>query len=247
MSALEGFTVHATDGDVGTLQDLYFDDQEWKIRYLVVGTGPWLLGRQVLLAPLCVDLVRWQMRELIVDLTREQVEKSPEVDLAQPVSRQMEAKLHQYYRWAPYWRTGARALAAAQAEEATAADEASEAERRAGAPALRSAQEVAGYDIQASDGEIGHIDDFFIDVTYWAIRYLLVDTRDWLPGKQVLVSREWLQAIDWARSQARVGLTRQEIKSSPEYDPDVPVARSYEVELYEHYGVPGYWLQKPYA
>jgi hypothetical protein len=225
---------------VGKVHDLYFDDREWVTRYLVVKTGPWLFGRQVLLSPLCIDLARWQMRELAVSLTREQVENSPEVDLAKPVSRQMEEELHHYYRWAPYWRVGTWAWVSggAQAMEASS-------ERTEGDPHLRSTREVNGYHIQATDGEIGHVADFFIEATLWTIRYVLVDTRDWLPGRKVLVNQQWLQGVDWAASKARVNLTREQVERSPKYDPDAPIDRSYEVLLHDHYGVPGYWLQRP--
>jgi hypothetical protein len=238
---LYGFTVHASDGDVGQVHDLYFDDQDWLICYLVVNTGNWLFGRQVLLAPVCVDLVRWQMREIDVSLTREQVENSPDVDLAKPVSRQMESELHHYYGWAPYWRTGARGLVAAETQV-----EQAPAEEPRDSPHLRSTREVSGYHIQATDGEIGHVEDFFIEVSCWTIRYALVDTQNWLPGRKVLVGQRWLSGVDWAESKAYVDLTREQVEQSPKYDTEVPIPRRYEVELHDHYGLPGYWLNSPF-
>ncbi|MBN1641382.1 MAG: PRC-barrel domain-containing protein [Anaerolineae bacterium] len=235
-----GFTVHASDGDVGHVRDLYFDDREWKVRYMVVNTGPWLLGRRVLLAPRCVELVRWQMDELEVGLTQDQVAHSPHIDLAKPVSRQREEELHRYYGWAPYWRTGALPLIVAEPPPGAAPSA-----EREGDPHLRSTREVTGYRIQATDGEIGHVDDFFVDATSWTIRYVVVDTGDWLPGRKVLVGQRWLKDVDWAASTARLDLTREEVEQSPEYDPAAPIARSYEVELHDHYGISGYWLQSP--
>jgi uncharacterized protein YrrD len=237
---LTGFRVRATDGDVGKVTDLYFDDQEWAIRYLVVDTGPWLLGRAVLLAPNCIDIVRWQMRELMVDLSRDQVEKGPEVDLAMPVSRQKETELHQYYAWVPYWNAGARALTAAQVQAAATAENEPEQD-----PHLRSSREVTGYHIEATDGEIGHVEDFFVEATSWTIRYVLVDTRNWLPGRKVLIGQQWLCGVDWAESKACVDLSRNQIEQSPEYDPAKPIAHAYEVELHDHYGIPGYWMHSP--
>ena len=237
---LTGFAVHATDGDVGEVADLYFDDQEWTIRYLVVNTGAWLLGRSVLLAPLCIDIVRWHVRELDVDLTREQVESGPEVDLAKPVSRQKEADLHRYYGWAPYWDAGARVLTAAQVQAMAMSEDESKQD-----PHLRSGREVIGYHIQATDGEIGHVADFFVEATSWTIRYALVDTRNWLPSRKVLIGQQWLCGVDWAESTACVDLSRKQIEQSPRYNPDRPIAHSYEIELHEHYGIPGYWMQSP--
>jgi hypothetical protein len=235
-----GFTVHATDGDVGHVYDLYVDDVDWTVRYFVINTGPWLLGRQVLLLPGMFDVSRWQAGEFPIDLTREQVEKSPKVDLAKPVSRQVEEELHGYYRWTPYWRSGGRALAAAKEAQA-------EQEGEGGDPHLRSVREVIGYHIQARDGEIGHIKDFFLGGEDWVIRYVLVNTRNWLPGRDVLIAQQCLIRVDWAESKAHVDLTRQQVRESPEYSVETPIVREYERELLRHYNVPEYWLQKPLA
>jgi stress response protein YsnF len=194
----------------------------------------------VLLLPKIVDLPRWQAAEFPVDLTREQVCNSPEIDLAQPVSRQMEQELHDYYRWTPYWKTGGRALIAA-AEAQTAQD------RETGDPHLRSAREMMGYHIQARDGEIGHIKDFFVEGDCWCIRYVLVNTRNWLPGRDVLIAQRSLTKVDWAETKVYVDLTRQQVKESPEYDVKTPISRAYEERLHQHYRVPAYWLQKPFA
>ncbi|MGQ9572218.1 MAG: PRC-barrel domain-containing protein [Dehalococcoidia bacterium] len=101
-------------------------------------------------------------------------------------------------------------------------------------PHLRSVKEVTGYHIQATDGEIGHVEDFILDDEDWVIRYMVVDTRNWLPGKKVLVAPGWVENIDWSESKVAVGLSREEIKDSPEYDPSAPVNREYEVRLYDY-------------
>jgi hypothetical protein len=110
-----------------------------------------------------------------------------------------------------------------------------------GDPHLRSVGEVAGYHIEASDGEIGHIEDFIFDDETWKIRYVVVDTKNWLPGRKVLVSPLWVEDVSWRKRRVRVDLTQEEIKSSPEYDPTAPVNRQYEERLYDYYGRPRYW------
>jgi uncharacterized protein YrrD len=110
-----------------------------------------------------------------------------------------------------------------------------------GDPHLRSTREVIGYYIEASDGDIGHVEDFIIDVEAWMIRYMVVNTRNWLPGKNVLVAPEWITAMSWGESKVMVDLTRDSIKSSPEFDPSAPVNRVYEEQLYDFYGRPKYW------
>jgi hypothetical protein len=103
-------------------------------------------------------------------------------------------------------------------------------------------EEVTGYHIQATDDEIGHVEDFLVDDHSWTIRYLAVDTRNWLPGKKVLVSPDWAETIDWGQSKVMVKLTRDQIKNSPAYDPSTPVDRAYEARLYDYYHRSRYWV-----
>jgi hypothetical protein len=106
---------------------------------------------------------------------------------------------------------------------------------------LRSARDVMGYYIEATDGDIGHVDDFLIDDSEWAIRYMIVDTRNWWPGKKVLISPEWISQVSWPDSRVYVDLTREGVKTAPEYDPSRPVEREYETRLYRHHDRPSYW------
>jgi len=100
---------------------------------------------------------------------------------------------------------------------------------------------VTGYHIQASDGEIGHVEDFVVDDEMWALRYVVVDTRNWLPGRKVLVSPQWASVVDWAQEKLWLDLTTDTIKNSPEYEPLAPIDRDYESVLHDYYGQPFYW------
>lgn len=254
MKALFGYTIRATDGEIGKVADFYFDDHTWTIRYLIVETGSWFSQHQVLLAPQALEQPRWSEQEMPVNLTKEEVENSPTIDLEKPVSRQHELALHEYYGWGPYWaplstptihtptvygpidpsvppRVARRPRTDRPAEQQTVQTD----------PHLRSMEEVMGYDIQARDGEIGHVEDFISDDQRWRIQYLVVDTRDWLPGKQVLLALEWIKDIDWVEHDVRVDLQRETIQNSPEYDPATPINRAYEGVLYDYYGRPAYW------
>jgi sporulation protein YlmC with PRC-barrel domain len=259
---LEGYTIGATDGDIGSVHDVYFDDQTWTIRYLVVDTGKWLPGRQVLISPMSVREADRSLQRLAVDLTRAQVEASPDIDTAQPVSRQQELALATYYGLAPYWegpfRWGAvpypfgpitPALDAPIDPETRGVlreegfhnlgPEHFEARHRfqeGGDPHLRSARAIMGHYIRATDGEIGHVEDFLIDDRSWAVRYIIVDTRNWWPGKKVLVSPEWVTDMDWRNATVAVNLTREQVRAAPEYDPSRPLEREEEIRLHEHYG-----------
>jgi hypothetical protein len=248
---IRGYAIHASDGEIGSLRDLYFDDQSTLIRYFVVDTGTWLPGKRVLLVPAVVGGVDAERGELVTGLTRQQVEDSPPVETEKPVSRQEELALHTYYGWQPYWTVpplagslapywGAAMPATAQVRpgEARVAEEIAAREREQRDPHLRSAREVEGYHVAATDGEIGHVEDFFIDDQDWAIQLLGIDTRNWLPGRKVVISPSWLHGIDWGRRRIQVDLTRQQIKDSPEYDEALIPDESYLEQLAAHYGRP---------
>lgn len=238
LKELIGYTIHAADGEIGRVYDFYFDDHAWTVRYLVVDTGGWLSGRKVLVAPIALDTPKWESKTFPVRLTKEQVEKSPSIDLDKPVSRQMEEELYTYYGWKPYWHD-ARARTAVRVIERSM----EKGDKPLSGLAVRSANEVIGYNIRASDGKIGHAADLIVDDEAWIVRYIVVDTHDWLPGKKVLVSPGWVGAVTWPERNIYVGLSREMVKDSPEFDPSAPVNREYELRLYDYYGRPKYWTQ----
>jgi len=244
---LQGLTIRTTDGEIGTVEQFYFDDEIWAIRYFTVNTGGWLDGRFVLISPMSVvGQPDWQSMRLDVSLTKKQVENSPGVDTRQPVSRQHEIEFLGYYGYPFYWGgsdlwdPGNMAIRPAPVMEAGTAG----AGKRPADSHLRSAQELSGYYIEASDGEIGHLDGFVFDDQTWSLRYIEVATRNWWPGKKVLVSPAWIEHISWAESNIRVGLSREAIKNAPEYVESRPINRGYENQLYSHYGRPPYWLRE---
>jgi sporulation protein YlmC with PRC-barrel domain len=252
---LKGVTIDATDGDIGSVQDLYFDDHTWTVRYLVVDTGTWLPGRQVLISPFAFQVVPGASR-LRTSLTKEQVRNSPSVESDRPVDRQREIEFSQYYGYPHYWagpyRWGELAYPALPvAPQPIAVDREVEEmiarERESADPHLRSARDVMGYYIQATDGDLGHVEDFLVDADTWAIRYSIVDTRNWLPGRKVLVSPEWIQRVSWEESKVYVDLSKRHIEAAPEFDPSIPLAREHEERLYTHLGRAKYWEREPRA
>jgi len=114
-------------------------------------------------------------------------------------------------------------------------------------PHLRSTHDVSGHHVQAADGEIGHVEDFIIDDGTWAIRYLVIDTLNWWPGKKVLVSPKWIERISWDESKVFVNLSREAIRQSPEYTEESLLIRDYEIELHRHYNRLGYWVDESAA
>src|SRR5664280_2034718 len=247
---VKGLTIQATDAELGTVDQFYFDDETWAIRYLTVETGGWLGGRQVLISPFSLLHADWQAKRLDVALTKKQVENSPEIDTHLPVSRQHEAAYLGYYGYPYYWGGpylwGPAFYPAGLVIPANASEEAmADRVRRESADShLRSNDAVIGYDIEAADGEIGHVNGFVVDDEAWAIRYIEVATRNWWPGKKVLVSPAWIERVSWTESKVCVGLSREAIKNGPEYAESMPITREYENRLYFHYGRPPYWLNE---
>lgn len=249
-------TVRASDGDIGSINQVYFDDEAWGIRYLVVDTGDWLHDRQVLVSPYSLKHVDWSSNTVHVNLTRQQVRDSPTLDTNRPVSRQHEIEYLHYYSYPTYWGgpnlwgMGAWPAFDTVAPELTAAAPARptlHTNRALPDVHLRSTDEVRGYHIETIDGTIGHVSGFIFDDRAWALRYLLVDTRNWWPGgKVVLIATRWIELVDWFAATVSTSLTRDTIQRSPAYDDSVPVHRSYEVALHEFYNREGYWSEAEY-
>jgi sporulation protein YlmC with PRC-barrel domain len=250
---LKGVTIEAMDGDIGSVQDLYFDDQTWTVRYLVVDTGTWLPGRQVLISPFAFKAIPGASR-LRTSLTKEQVQSSPSIETDRPVDRQREVEFSQYYGYPYYWVGPYRwgdlaypALPLTPLQPSKAEEEMLARERDNADPNLRSARDVMGYYIQATDGDLGHVEDFLVDDETWAIRYSIVDTRNWLPGRKVLVSPEWIERVSWKESKVYVDLSKRHIEEAPEFDPSVSLSREHEEKLYTHLGRAKYWEREPRA
>jgi hypothetical protein len=244
---LHGFSIRAIDGEIGTVKHFYFDEDAWAIRYIAVAAGDWLNGRLVLISPISiVGQPDWQAKRIDVSLSKMQVENSPFTDILRPVSRQLEVAYLSYYGYPYYW--GGSDLwgdAPYPADLAVRAVSVVETPRATTNPAdsrLHSTQEVVGYGVEAPDGEVGHLDGFVIDDKTWVIRYISVATRNWGPGKRVLVSPAWIDRLSWANEKIDIEFSRETIKSGPEYTESAPVNREYENRLYSHYGRRPYWL-----
>jgi hypothetical protein len=227
---LIGFSIHAVDGDIGRVRDLYFDDQRWTIRYLVVDTRHWLPGRRILLSPVSVRRVDWARREIVVALSREQIRRSPNVDTDQPVGRGRIALFRECYT-APYsWALGGFLWAPARP--------ARQARRRPGDPHLRSTRLLRGYSVKAMDGDVGHVDGFLVDDDSWVLRHVVVDTRHWRPGHRVLIPSEWIAWVSWIELAVHVDLQVERVMNAPDYDPSRSLTSADAARLSVYYGRP---------
>ncbi|MFN2329133.1 MAG: PRC-barrel domain-containing protein [Chromatocurvus sp.] len=229
---IEGYHLHARDGEVGTLRELYFDDRRWQTRYFVVETGSWLLGRDVLIVPSVVTGIDTEGKRLEVDLSREQIREAPPVETQLPVSQHYEQEYYRYYDWEPYW-SGDPLFGPLP----SASPPGDQAPREPQNPHLRSSGEVLGYRILARDGEIGRVSDLVLEDTGWALRYFEVDIGNWLAGKYLLFAPAWIESIDWSTKDVVASLDREAIRTAPTYDPAQTISRDYELALYKHYGM----------
>jgi sporulation protein YlmC with PRC-barrel domain len=245
-SAIQGYAIAASDGRIGTVNDILFDDASWFVRWLVVDTGKWLSGRKVLLPPSVLRHIDPNGREFAVALTMQQVKNSPDIDTARPVSRQIETNVYDYYGWHPYWGAGrfmggygygGGAMPVSRVPDSgLLAEDVAAAQRSNDDPHLRSIEAVTGYHVHASDGEIGHVEDFLVEDADWSIQYLVVDTKNWWSGKKVLISPRSAKEIDWTHNMVHLNVDRQRVKDSPAYDASTAVDRTYERSLRSHYG-----------
>jgi hypothetical protein len=245
---LKGYRLESLDGEIGKVKEFYFDDQHWAIRYLVADTGNWLTSRQVLISPYALLVaVAKQKQHIAIDLTKKQIEDSPSLESDKPVSRQFEDAYYGYFGWPTYWggpfMWGDSPYLQRDREKWRGPTKG----EKVWDPHLRSSHEVRGYHIQAADGEIGHIEDFIIDDETWAIRYLIIDTKNTWAGKKVLVSPRWIERISWRELKVFVNLSRETIKQSPEYTEESLITRDYEIGLHRHYNRQGYWVDEPAA
>jgi hypothetical protein len=259
VSGLVGCPVRASDGDdVGSVKDFLFDDRTWKIRWMVVGAGDWLPGRKLFIHPSAIaplilppkpTLPMMSMSEtltLTVNLTKEQIEAGPHSGEDDSVNKDMEGLLYDYYGWDPYW--GATHFGGAVLPNAESRIVDDEVRREAdaeippidGIEGLHGAASVKGYTVHALDGDIGHVENLLADDANWEIRYLVIATRNWWPGKIVQLSPYAVKDIDWFGEHINMNVTRDQVRSAPAWDPLALADEVSEDELHRHFGWPGY-------
>jgi len=250
IKSLSGSSIWAADGRIGSVDEFLFDDERWAVRYLVVDTGKWLPGRRVLISPFSIHSIDWSTGTVALSTTRTVVKSSPDIDTDKPVSRQKEAEYLRHYGFPYYWGGVGlwgpvpypAGLAAARAAWAQArmrdADYQSVDE---GDAHLRSSKEVIGYHLQASDGELGHVEDFLVEDETWVIRYIVVDTSNWWFGNKVLIPPPWIRVISWHDRKVYVDVTRGVVKHAPRHDAVDRVTRRWERDYFVHFGRQPYW------
>jgi hypothetical protein len=224
-SAFRGYAIDASDGKIGTIADLLFDDRTWRVRWLVIDTGTWLPGRKVLLHPGCVGKANRALRELPAALTKAQVEGSPELSEHEPMSTQMEQRLYDYYY--PGGTSAEKAFLTnpiATQYASTRSEQATGWEDRTTQPDdpeshLRSVVTITGYSIPGGDGSIGKVEDLLIDDGAWSVAKIVVETGRWWSRKFVLISPGSVRQISWNERELRLAITDEQVEASPPWTP----------------------------
>ncbi|MBK5271923.1 MAG: PRC-barrel domain-containing protein [Bacteroidia bacterium] len=219
---LIGYNLEATDGEIGKVKEFYFDDKTWEIRYLIVKTGNWLTGRKVLISPQALLVPDWGKEVFPINLSKEQIKNSPDIDTDKPISRRQEIKLYGHYPWRSYWGSGFYAggfggyinsdlvIDERIAKDVDFTDQQSDDD-----PHLRSTERVSGYHIHATDGDIGHVKDFIIDDQTWQVTDLVIDTHNWIGGKKVLIPVRHVKDIQWDNFKIITDISIAFIKDCP--------------------------------
>lgn len=245
-SAINDYTIEATDGAIGTISDFLFDDAGWSVPWVVVDTGNWLAGRKVILPTSAFGHPDPDKQAFAVNLTRQQVDASPVIGSEHGLSRQAETSIYDHYGLSPYWSGsylggyrgpfGSTPFPVAGTEEQNR--EIADAEHDRYNPSLRSFKLVTGYHVESRDGDIGHVEDFLVEDADWSIHFLVIDTRNWWPGKRVLISPRSVLEIDWQTRMMTLDVDRQKVKDGPAYDPSTVLDKTFEQHLHRHYGLP---------
>lgn len=236
-NGLIGFPLSATDGRIGSVKDFLVDERGLRVRWMVVDTGDWLPGRKVLIHPLAVQ--RLQVPEkpafpmldsgsrlvVSVNLTRRQIEASPEAREGEPVTEELENRLSEHYGWNPISRSDEDTEPGPSGAEPL------------GDRPLASAAAIKGMAVQGVDGEIGLVDNVFLDDIRWTVRYLVVARRAWLSTKLVQAPISAISAIDWRGRTVRLDLARERFDSAPQWDPQRMADGMAEKRLLRHFGL----------
>jgi len=238
---LVGCTVNVKDCELGKVNEFYFDDIAWSIRYLVVKAGNWMSERILLIPQAALGAADWKSGRFNINLTMKQVKNSPDIDTDKIITRQTEIDLFNYYSLHYYWGNEfyARPIIMDSFKSFTnlkmVAEEDEFSQDLNNNQYLLSTNKVKGYNIHANDGEIGHVEDYILDDENWNLRFLIVDTHNWKPGKKVLILPRWIKHIDNDQSKVFLNLSQESVKNIPEFDPSQPIGTNYDTELFNHY------------
>ncbi|MDQ8204306.1 PRC-barrel domain-containing protein [Pelagicoccus sp. SDUM812003] len=208
-------SILTSDGEVGSISDVYFDDSTWLIRYLVVEIGDKIEPQHALLAPEAFDKnALAQPKPLRTTISRAQIESCPPFKTFPAITRSYKETVHHHYGWSAYWLDGSQI----NASEGDMIGPVREKEVDGDAIHLRTFKSLFGYRLNASDGPVGKVSSLTIDTHKWKVAELVIETGNWFSGKQVLSLPESIEHIDHHHSTIHVALTKQKIFDTRAHD-----------------------------
>lgn len=224
--------IKAEDGEMGHVHDVLFDENAWCVRYIVVDTGPWLIGRKVLVAPVAARGPDETKGLLPVALTKRQVKDSPDLAVDPPLSRDQEIAYHDYYNWPYYWAndptTAGGMLLGAPAEVLVTTDPEAFADGPEPDPHslppedrdiyLRSAREVVGYRLERDDQTHAEIFDLVLETPAWTLPFVVVQLGEPEDDRRVLLPSQLVTDLAWPEKVARAELPSEALWNAPAYD-----------------------------
>jgi uncharacterized protein YrrD len=241
LNTVYGSSLQAKNGEIGNVDDVYFDDKDWKIRYFVTDNSNFLPGRRVLISPASITEIDFERKMIPVSLSKKEIEQSPVVNQGLLPSRDTEIELKSYYNWPVYWGSG-YLIGAGDLRRDQGSMRGSKEEIEID-PDLKSCNEVIGYSIESKNRTIGYLHNYVFDEKSWEIRYLVIDTKNWLMSdKKILLAVDWIEKFDWDQSLFITDLKSKDIRESPAYNPGETLKREYESKLFDHYDRRKYWL-----
>lgn len=235
IESIIGLSIGATDGEIGKVKDIYFDDETWDVRYLVVETGTWLFGRKVLISPVAIQPSDWSSETLPVNLTQEQIKNSPDIDTERPVSKEQESDLYNYYSWPAYGGAGMGYMTTGMVGGVIAPganiDDKTPEETHQEDNHLRSIKNIADFQVYTQDGLAGDIDDFFIDNESWNINHLIIKTGDWYSNKKIVLSTKKAGQINWKSADLHISIGTEALVNNPVMEDGQTLNANYERSL----------------
>jgi hypothetical protein len=234
-----GYSIEAIDGPKGKVKDFLFDEESWITRYIEADFGGFFNKKKVLIPQKFLNKPDWDHKQFPIELTKDLIERCPDIDHERTVSREYENQLSKHYNYAAYWPHAHIATPDAggmyfPTRPLRVPDKM--VDEKDIETSLRSFSEVKGYGIKTLDGTLGHLDDLIVDDIDWQIVYAVVDTSNWMPwSKKVILSISWLKEISYFNGEVLINLHSDTIKDAPEFDPDGSVESNFEESLYKHY------------
>lgn len=227
---LKNYTIQASDGDIGSVSEFYFDEEHFYLRYLVVNTENFLFRNLVLVSPISFTNINFEEKIIKLKITKKELEDSPGLDSVDVISRKYEKDYNNHFAWPYYWSAENSASAIGpygmpwgyynqlgRAPRRTG-EVNSDLVRNTDDSNLRSSREVRSYSVKGiGNEEFGHIQGFILDPNTLALKFVIIDTIHFLPSKHVLLRPEWIEEISWESKTVEFSFSKELIKSAPSY------------------------------